>query len=144
MVRRLDHSFAAGFPSRALWAVIGRRLRARRTQLGMDVDRIAEELDIAPAAYADYESGSDPMPALLLGQIADLLGVPLVWFFQDVTFDAQVEDEAAAGNDPPRIFVVATVEQRVQSLAESFRKLDLEGQQHLLAIAGALSQSNRK
>jgi hypothetical protein len=36
------------------------------------------------------------------------------------------------------------LEDRMRFLAESFRKLDLEGQQHLLAIAGALIQTSGK
>jgi hypothetical protein len=36
---------------------------------------------------------------------------------------------------------VATLEERAEFLAASFRKLDLEGQQHLLAIASALSRT---
>jgi hypothetical protein len=46
--------------------------------------------------------------------------------------------------DMPRTYRVTTLEQRVNFLAESFKKLDLEGQQQLLALALALCQSNRE
>jgi hypothetical protein len=45
---------------------------------------------------------------------------------------------------PHEAYRVATLEERVEFLADSFRKLDLEGQQHLLALAGALSRIGGK
>jgi transcriptional regulator with XRE-family HTH domain len=111
-------------------------------RLGIDVIRVAEELSISPAAYEDYESGGRQIPALLLGQIADLFGVQVAWFYRDVGFDIEDEGAVAACVDAPSLFCVATEEQRVRALADMFRRLDLEGQQHLLAIAGALSRSD--
>jgi hypothetical protein len=46
--------------------------------------------------------------------------------------------------DRLRTYRVTTLEERVNFLAESFKKLDLEGQQQLLALAMALCQSNRE
>ena len=144
MIKHLRLSLAAGTRSHPIWGLVGRQLRARRTQLGLDVDRVAEELAISPATYEAYESGGRQVPAFQIGQIAELFGVQVAWFFRDVSFDAENDDEVPTCVDAPRVFCVATEEQRVRALADSFRRLDLEGQHHLLAIAGALSRSNRE
>lgn len=140
MVKPRDGGLEADPCGSAIWIVVGRRLRHRRTQLGFDIDHVATNAGISPSVYEGYELGVHQTPVLLLAQIADLFGVPVVWFFEDVGFDA----EAVARSDSPAVYTVATVEQRIQALADSFRKLDLEGQQHLLAISGALSGTSGK
>jgi transcriptional regulator with XRE-family HTH domain len=125
----------------AVWGAVGQRLRRRRTQIGYSVDHVAQWAAIPVDAYGRYEKGA-PIPAALLAQIADLFARPLVWFFQGVGQDAAQEDddaeEDAAG---PVVYRVATVEHRIAALVESFRKLDFEGQQHLLAISRALCRT---
>jgi hypothetical protein len=83
-------------------------------------------------------------PALVLSRIADLFGVPVSWFFQDVDFGVEDDEELLDDGDSPGIFTVASEDERIQALSECFRSLDLESQQHLLAIAGALSQSGKE
>lgn len=129
-------------PCRPIWLLVGERMRARRMQRGLAVHRVAEALGISRATYVSYESGQTQVSALLLTQLAEFLGVPLVWFFHDTSLP---EEEGCDGfGVSPPTYRVATFEQRVDVLADSFRRLDLEGQQHLLAIADALCKSNAK
>jgi transcriptional regulator with XRE-family HTH domain len=123
-----------------VWRAVGRRLALRRTELGYSADRVADGVGIAAANYRDYESGA-PIPAFLLGEIADLLDRPVTWFFEGVA-DLEAPDGAREADLGPVTYRVATVEHRIQALTESFRKLDFEGQQHLLAISRALSRAN--
>ena len=124
-----------------VWAGVGRRLQRRRTELGFSTARVAQQAAIAVEAYEAYEQGA-PIPASPLAQIADLFETPLVWFFQGIR-DDEGEIEAEAEQDgEPAVYRVATIEHRIQALADSFRRLDFEGQQHLLAISEALSRSN--
>jgi transcriptional regulator with XRE-family HTH domain len=123
---------------RPVWKRVGRRLLARRIELGLSIDQLADELVIAPSAYESYEQGAAQAPALLLAQIANLFAVPVHWFFLDALAHWEVDD--AAPDDVPRSYRVATTEQRTRFLAEAFCRLDLEGQQLLLAIVAALSQ----
>lgn len=142
MTKRLVHRPERYLPQRVLWIMVGRRLRARRIELGYEVDHVADELGISPSVYDHYEAGSDQAPALLLARLADLFVVPVLWFFKDMC--ASEEDGAPACLGPPRSYRIATVDERIGFLAASFRELDLEGQQYLLAIADALGRSNRK
>jgi transcriptional regulator with XRE-family HTH domain len=130
----------------AVWVTVGRRLQRRRTELGYSVDRVAHWAEIPAESYASYEKGA-PIPAALLAQIADLFGIHLVWFFQGVGQDEAAGDPGDQEDDAdkkagPVVYRVATVEHRIAALVESFRQLDFEGQQHLLAISRELSRTN--
>lgn len=144
MSKSLQRGAEAAPRGRALWMVIGRRLEIRRSELGVGVEQIAAELAIPPRVYTAYETGRAETPALLLSQIADLFGVPVSWFFQDVDFGTGDDGELPDDGDSPGIFTVASEDERIEALSECFRRLDLESQQHLLAIAGALSQSSKE
>ena len=129
-------------PCRAIWLLVGRRIRARRMECGRPVRHLAEELGVSLATYVSYESGETQLPALLLGQLSKLLDVPVIWFFQDAS--SPEDSGSSIHHASPVTYRVATLEQRIGTLANSFRKLDLEGQQHLLAIADALSRTDGK
>src|SRR5262249_15725292 len=126
----------------SLWRSIGERMRARRAHLGLSSRWLADELGIDPHAYDAYEVGREQAPAWVLGHIAELLGVSVLWFFQDITFEA--DNSGTNASQPGSVYRVATLEDRMRFLADSFQKLDLEGRQHLIAIAGALSQRSGK
>jgi len=136
---RLDRCAPAEPHGGTLWVRIGRRLQTRRTELGLTVNEVARALAIAPSAYKALEAGIERVPASLLGQIAELFRVRVFFFFQDIDFGDESASDVAAS--PHGAYRVATLEQRVEFLADSFRKLDLEGQQHLLALASALSRT---
>jgi transcriptional regulator with XRE-family HTH domain len=123
-----------------LWRHIGRRLRLRRTQLGHGVDVVAKKVAISPETYEQYESGHTQTPAILLSDIAQFFELPVTWFFQDLSLD---DAQEADGAEEQGVFAVATDEERVHTLAEYFRNLDLEGQQHLLLVARTLYKSRK-
>jgi transcriptional regulator with XRE-family HTH domain len=125
-----------------LWHCVGERIRLRRLHLGFSNKMLAAELGIDPRAYDAYEAGGEQAPARTLSQIAELLGVSVLWFFQDITFPEETTEPATSV--PRGAYRVATLEDRMRFLSDSFRKLDLEGQQYLIAIAGALTQTSRK
>jgi transcriptional regulator with XRE-family HTH domain len=129
----------AGACGGPVWVAVGRRLQRRRIELGFSTDRVAQWTGVPVEAYKSFENGA-PIPASLLAQVADLFETPVVWFFHGVADEEAAETESDAAAEPA-VYRVATVEHRIQALAESFRKLDLEGQQHLLAISKALSRS---
>ena len=141
MIKHLRQRLAIGSCSRQVWVSVGRQLRARRAHLGIDVKRVALALAISPSIYENYEAGNKQIPALQLDQVAELFGVHVAWFFRDIDFDTDDGSEIATPAGALGVFRVATEEHRLGVLADAFRSLDWEGQQHLLAIAGALSQA---
>jgi transcriptional regulator with XRE-family HTH domain len=126
--------------SDAVWTGVGRQLRRRRHELGFGIDYVARCAGISADDYERYEAGA-PIGAALLTQIADLFDVPVVWLFQDVAHGEPDEHEEEAAAEPV-VYTVATMEHRAQALVDCFRRLDLEGQQHLLAISMALTRAS--
>lgn len=125
--------------SSAVWTGVGRQLRRRRYELGFGIDHVARCAGVSVDDYERYEAGA-PIGAAPLAQIADLFDVPVVWFFEDVAHEEPDEREDAPAAEPV-VYTVATMEHRTQALVDCFRRLDLEGQQHLLAISMALTRT---
>jgi transcriptional regulator with XRE-family HTH domain len=119
------------------FAQIGSRLRARRTHLGLSINSVARDLGIGADQYLLYETGAKLAPELLLTRIAEYFGVPALLFSPNLRVKTANAQKAV-----PRLrgrYRVATVEDRVNYLINTFCKLDLEKQQQLLAVAGALA-----
>lgn len=93
---------------------VGRRLRERRTLLGMSQERLAELLGVTYQQVQKYERGANRIGSSRLHDIARFLDVPVAWFFAGLdepesrlpglaeapatfTFDAP-----AASQPPPR------------------------------------------
>ena len=141
MMRRVVRGFPTAAGGCSIWVLVGGRLRALRTQLGLTIEDIAERLQIEAGAYERYEAGSERIPAQLLTEVAEIFGVPVLGFFPDVIDGPEGRAPSESAGQPP-VYRVATLDERAQCMADWFRKLDIEGQQHLLAIAAALFQAN--
>ena len=131
-----------GANSSVVWTSVGRLLKRRRYELGFGIDHVARCAGISADDYERYEEGT-PIGAAPLARIADLFDVPVVFFFQDVAHEEPNEREASLAAEPVT-YTVATVEHRAQALVDCFRRLDLEGQQHLLAISMALTRAGAR
>jgi transcriptional regulator with XRE-family HTH domain len=143
-IRPIRGTQGAGTCNGAVWAGVGRQLRRRRIDQGFSLDGVARCTGLSAAACEAYEAGA-PIPASALAQIADLFDTPVVWFFQDVVREQDMSSEDVEGRsdaDEAAVYTVATAEHRAQALVDCFRRLDLEGQQHLLAISMALSRAS--
>jgi len=129
----------------AVWSTVGHRLQRRRIEIGCSVEHVAQWAAIPVETYESYERGAS-IPAALLAQVADLFGVPLVWFFQGVGHDEAraTHEDNAEEKAGPVVYRVATAEHRIAALVECFRQLDFEGQQHLLAISRELTRTNAR
>jgi transcriptional regulator with XRE-family HTH domain len=136
----LREGLVGGVRGGPVWSTVGQRLRRRRIDLGLSADRVAQLAGISVETYEGFEEGL-PISASLLAQFADLLDIPVVWFFHGIAHEEPAEHEPSPDADAVS-YRVATVEHRLQALADTFRQLDFEGQQHLLAISQALSRSN--
>jgi len=60
---------------------IGRRLKLRRLQLGLSQESLALALGVTFEQVQKYETGSDRVEAAPLQQIAEILKVPVLFFF---------------------------------------------------------------
>jgi transcriptional regulator with XRE-family HTH domain len=78
---------------------VGSRVRTRRLLLGVNQERLARELGLTFQQVQKYESGANRVSASRLWEIAQILGVPISYFFSDVP---SLQDEQATGGEDAR------------------------------------------
>ena len=114
---------------------VGARIRERRVTLGLSQQQLAQLIGVTYQQAHKYERGLNRISAGRLFQIAQVLGVPVAWFFDGL---------ADAGAVHP-----VSVRQRMSlELARNFALIDNEKHQEALSqMARALaaqSQSERE
>jgi len=62
---------------------VGRRIRLRRTMLGMSQEKLGESLGITFQQIQKYEKGTNRVGASRLQNISSILNVPVSFFFED-------------------------------------------------------------
>src|SRR6201995_90094 len=73
---------------------VGSRIRQRRLLLGMNQETLAEHLGLTFQQVQKYEGGANRVSASRLSQMADILRVPVGYFFGDMAKDdADVSSE---------------------------------------------------
>ena len=126
-----------------LWARIGGRIRLRREQLGMTGWKAASALSVDLQSYVKYEDGEHLIPADQLATLAQLLDVPIFYFFEDLQHRGS-EPRSPIPIGAEIDYTVATQIERIAALVEDFQKLDFARQQCLLTVAGALASDKEK
>lgn len=66
---------------------VGRRVRLRRTLLGMSQEQLGDALNITFQQVQKYERGSNRISASRLWDISQILDVPVSFFFDDMSDD---------------------------------------------------------
>src|SRR4026209_488373 len=120
-----------------LWLHLGNRLRFRREQLGIGSPTAAAHVGVALKTYEEYETGERLIPANQLANLAELLAVPVFYFFEDLPIGEETSDVQQL--TPDVVYSVATETDRIAALIDDFLKLDFDRQQHLLVVARALA-----
>ena len=120
-----------------LWLHLGNRLRFRREQLGIGSPKAAAHVGVALETYEKYETGQHLIPATQLADLAELLAVPVFYFFEELHIGEEKPDVKQLKSDA--IYTVATETDRIAALIGDFQNLDFERQQHLLLVARALA-----
>lgn len=64
-------------------ALLGKRIQARRKELGVSAAQLAEVLDLSQQQLSRYERGLNRISATLLIDVAGLLDAPVEWFLLD-------------------------------------------------------------
>jgi transcriptional regulator with XRE-family HTH domain len=95
---------------------VGQRIKFRRRMANLSLEELAAKLQIAPQQLQKYESGHNRVTAGRLLALAEILDVPIQWFFEK-----PVED--SAGSDAARHAGSAACEAVVppEQLAEAVR-----------------------
>lgn len=64
---------------------VGKRVRLRRTLLGMSQEQLGAELNITSQQVQKYERGANRISASRLWDISQILDVPISYFFDDMS-----------------------------------------------------------
>jgi transcriptional regulator with XRE-family HTH domain len=95
---------------------IGERIRRAREAQGMSQEKLAELISRNQYSVSEYESGKRRIYAHDLPTIARALNVPLVYFYEEVFSDDDLD----------------------RALLADFHRLDMKGRQKLLSVMQAL------
>lgn len=77
---------------------VGSRVRLRRTMLGQSQEKLGNALGITFQQIQKYEKGANRIGASRLQQIANVLTVPVAFFFEDAPSGTQSVTGMAEGN----------------------------------------------
>jgi transcriptional regulator with XRE-family HTH domain len=72
---------------------VGARIRSRRLLLGMNQDSLAKALGLTFQQVQKYEGGANRVSASRLSAIADILGMPVSYFFAELETPGDLSSE---------------------------------------------------
>jgi transcriptional regulator with XRE-family HTH domain len=119
-----------------LWQQLGNRIRFRREQLRLEARAAAAQIGVTLESYEQYETGERLVPANQLAELAELLAVPVFYFFDDLQIGETVQANEVSSHPG---YAIATQSERIAALVEDFQKLDFDRQQHVLLLARVLA-----
>src|SRR3990172_8460682 len=73
---------------------VGSRVRMRRMMLGMSQEKLGDALDLTFQQVQKYEKGTNRMGSSRLQQIANILQVPVTFFFEGVPGQPRIDGKA--------------------------------------------------
>ncbi|MEH3144478.1 MAG: helix-turn-helix transcriptional regulator [Methylobacterium frigidaeris] len=76
---------------------VGHRVRVRRLLVGVSQERLGDALGVTFQQVQKYEKGANRISASRLQQIAEMLGVPVSFFYEGAP-RAETTEEANGGN----------------------------------------------
>ena len=80
---------------------VGKRLRLRRTLLGMSQERLGEMLSLTFQQIQKYERGVNRIGSSRLYELGQILDVPVSFFFDDMADQASSSSGSMPGTDLP-------------------------------------------
>jgi transcriptional regulator with XRE-family HTH domain len=102
-------------------ARVGARVRLRRVVLGLTLEELGSRLGLSLQQIQKYESGATRIPATRLYEIAQVLDVPISWFFDPSGSPSEKE----LGGRPRRSASrEASVKQDVERLVSLFSAIE--------------------
>ncbi len=79
-------------------ALVGQRIKFRRRMADLSLEELAAKLQIAPQQLQKYESGHNRVTAGRLLALAEILDVPIQWFFEKPVEDQSAPEAAGHGS----------------------------------------------
>lgn len=115
---------------------LGRRLRRRRRILGLTQQQLASACGVRFQQIQKYECAANRMSAARLWQLAEVLEVPVSYFYEGLAQDAAIEKEAEPAEPVAR--------RETHDLVQAFYSLSERPRQRLLDLARSLNETEPK
>jgi transcriptional regulator with XRE-family HTH domain len=112
---------------------LGRRLRRRRRLLGLTQQELAHACGVRFQQIQKYECAANRMSAARLWQLAEVLEVPVSYFYEGLTRDQResIEREASASE--------TMASKETQDLIQAYYQLGERPRRRLLDLAKAMN-----
>lgn len=121
---------------------VGSRVRLRRTMLGMSQEKLGEALGITFQQVQKYEKGSNRIGASRLQNIADVLSVPVSYFFEDAPGTSPTPRGALEENSSDYVVDFLSTAEGLQ-LNRAFVKIaDPKVRKRVIDLVRSLADSN--
>ncbi len=117
---------------RSVDVYVGRRVRERRTIIGMSQEKLGEVVGLSFQQIQKYETGSNRVSASRLYEFSTIMGVSPSWFFEGYEMKDAVQDE-------PNLCRRETLE-----FIRSYEKISEKTQKQLRALIMATSREYGK
>lgn len=123
---------------RPIDAHVGERVRARRIELRLSLETVAEAIGVHYQQVQRYESGSGRVPASRLWALSKVLGVRLDFFFDGYEEEDNTDFSSPTIEKPPSFLTDA----RSIRLARDFATLPEKEKRAVYSMVQALSSEN--
>lgn len=125
-------------------AYVGSRVRTRRLMLGMSQERLAEQIGVTFQQVQKYEKGTNRIGASRLQAIANVLAVPVAFFFQQDNTQPLNTDGLGAINGLEDLSDFLTSKEGL-SLNKAFMKInDPSVRQSVLTLIKSLANTSEQ
>ena len=114
---------------------LGRRLRRRRRILGLTQQQLAGACGVRFQQIQKYECAANRMSAARLWQLAEVLEVPVSYFYEGLSADMPAQDKETP--EPPE----PMARKETQDLVQAFYALSERPRQRLLDLAKSLNEN---
>src|SRR5688572_6045392 len=124
-------------------AHVGHRVRLRRMLVGMSQERLGELLGLTFQQVQKYEKGVNRIGAGRLYELANILGVPVSFFYEDIAAPANGTPSAMPGGEPPPVMEFVSSGEGLQ-LSLAFMKIrDQKIRRKILELMRSLAEDEQ-
>ena len=115
---------------------VGTRIRTRRLLLGMNQETLANALGLTFQQVQKYEGGANRVSASRLAQVAEILGVPVMYFFNGLETAGD-----AATTDATNIREILQRPEAIELIRWYYAITDPDVRRQFLEMVKAVAQS---
>jgi transcriptional regulator with XRE-family HTH domain len=120
---------------------VGQRIRARRKEVRVSQEKLAEQLGLTFQQVQKYEKGANRVSASKLYEIARALQASIEYFFRGLADPSSTQEGVAEENAGPFVHDFITTAEG-QELASEFPKIqDPKVRKHVLELVKSLAQA---